>query len=117
MWTKNDIKIATSITKEVENIFINKFNNFKNDTKKEERLTSKICKVCYYIRAGNSKIFKIINCKMCNSKLLDIDNNLLCPTCAEINNLCAHCGGEIKENVKPRKINKKTPKSIPISKG
>lgn len=81
------------------------------DPRKAERLAKPECVVCYYIypdRIGGAMV-TTTDCGVCGTRIGSGNTNVdvVCPECAKANDLCRHCGADLKLRVR-RKTGVKT---------
>lgn len=71
----------------------------KEDTEKEKRLKSQLCKWCFYLASGlGGASITIKECEICSEEQMfgSTNTNTLCMACATKSKLCKHCGSDME---------------------
>jgi len=97
-WTQKDVDFKTNMNKRKYDHVKDSIQHYETDDKQDSRINNHRCKCCYYIRniCGFSAITTSY-CGICKDPILNgsSDTDKICVMCAEINNLCTRCGGEM----------------------
>ncbi len=71
------------------------------DRKRSERLKSQNCVACFYSPPIIScAVITESQCAFCDKKIRSGSScvDIMCPSCAQVRDLCCHCGGELELN-------------------
>jgi len=100
---------ANTFAKNYNDSILERADNLKNDPEKKERLEQNLCTTCHYVnntRVGGATMTTVA-CGICETDTTFSNTcvDVICPDCADKNNLCKHCGADMKLiNKRNRKI-------------
>jgi len=91
---------ANTFAKNYNDSILVKANDLTHDPDKANRLEKQLCKYCHYVNTGRigGAVITHVECGICDTDISFSNTcvDVICPDCAEKNNLCKHCGADME---------------------